>query len=158
MKTISKKIIECFKRGGKLLICGNGGSASMSQHMAAELVCDFEKERKALPAIALTTDTSILTAFSNDHGFEHVFMRQVQALGKKGDILVIISTSINPKKWKWEDKPQKSENLLRAWSVAEDIGMDVVQFPIKGKTTAKIQEYQLKLMHDIVREVEKAFV
>ena len=141
---IVKQIIECFKRGGKLLICGNGGSASMAQHMAAEFVCSFEKVRLPLPAIALTTDSSILTAWSNDRptGFTEVFSRQVQALGKVEDILITLSTSGN------------SLNCLNAGWKAREMGIEHISFPIIGKNTAEIQEYQLHLMHEVVREVE----
>ena len=118
----------------------------MAQHMASELVCQFEKERIALPAIALTTDTSIITAWSNDYDYWQIFVRQIEALGKKGDILVALSTSGN------------SPNVLTAITTAKSMGMEVISFPRRGKTTAHKQEYQLKLMHDVVREVEKAFV
>ena len=109
-------IVETFRNGGKLLLCGNGGSAADCQHMAAEFVSRLTKEfeRPALPAIALTTDTSFLTAFANDCGFEGVFERQVRALGKPGDVLIGISTSGN------------SENVLRAVSAARELGIKTV--------------------------------
>lgn len=88
-------IYQTFAKGNKVLICGNGGSAADAQHLAAELVGRFETERKALPAIALTTDTSAITALGNDFGFERIFSRQVEALGNKGDLLIAISTSGN---------------------------------------------------------------
>lgn len=144
-KQIAKVIIEAFKGGNKLLICGNGGSAAMAQHMAAEFICRFEKHRRPLPAIALTTDTSALTAIGNDYGFAVVFARQVMALGKKGDILLLLSTS------------GKSGNLLLASDAANSMNIQVIDLPRKGKSTAKIQEYQLKLMHDTCRLVEKEF-
>jgi D-sedoheptulose 7-phosphate isomerase len=102
-----------FRSGGKLLLCGNGGSAADCQHMAAEFVSRLTKdfERTALPAIALTTDSSFLTAFTNDCGFERVFERQVLALGKRGDVLIGISTS------------GSSPNILRAMTTAKSIGM-----------------------------------
>ena len=81
-------IIESLRSGGKVLLCGNGGSAADSQHIAAELVGRFKRERDALSAIALSTDTSILTAVGNDYGFTHIFTRQVEALGRKGDIFL----------------------------------------------------------------------
>lgn len=145
-REIIKQIIKCFLGGGKLLICGNGGSASMSQHMAAEFMNKFVYDREPLPAIALTTDTSFITSCSNDYNFNDIFERQVMALGKKGDILIGISTSGN------------SENVIRAELIAAARGLVVIDFPRKGGNTAKIQEQQLKLMHDIVREVEKYFV
>ncbi len=86
VKKAAKNIINSFQKGGKLLIAGNGGSAADAQHFAAELVGRFKKERQALPAIALTTNTSILTAVANDYSFDKVFSRQVEALAKKGDV------------------------------------------------------------------------
>lgn len=106
-------IEESFRSGGKLLICGNGGSAADSQHMATELVSKFSPvlERPALPAIALTTDTSFLTAYSNDFFFDGVFERQIQALGNSGDVLLGISTSGN------------SNNVIRAVEKANQINI-----------------------------------
>ncbi|MGB7070957.1 MAG: D-sedoheptulose 7-phosphate isomerase, partial [Pyrinomonadaceae bacterium] len=88
-------IFQTFERGGKVLICGNGGSAADAQHIAAEFVGRFEAERRALPSIALTTDTSALTALANDYDFERIFSRQVEALAREGDCLIAISTSGN---------------------------------------------------------------
>ncbi len=90
---IAESIVRCFQQGNKLLLCGNGGSAADAQHVAAEFVNRFRFDRAALPAIALTTDTSILTCIGNDSAFENIFSRQVEALAKPGDILVGISTS-----------------------------------------------------------------
>ena len=90
---IARSMAVCLARGGKLLFCGNGGSAADSQHLAAEFVNRFLLERPPLPAVALTTDTSILTAIGNDYGFDQVFSKQVQALGNRGDVLVGLSTS-----------------------------------------------------------------
>jgi D-sedoheptulose 7-phosphate isomerase len=97
--TAAKGIARAFESGGKLLLCGNGGSAADCQHLAAEFVCRLSalRERPALPALALTTDCSTLTAYANDYGFEGVFMRQVEALGQAGDVLLGISTSGNSK-------------------------------------------------------------
>jgi D-sedoheptulose 7-phosphate isomerase len=104
----------------KLLICGNGGSAADSQHMAAELVGRFEQERPELAAIALSTDTSVLTAVANDYGFEQVFARQVRALGREGDVLVAISTSGG------------SPNVLAAVHAAQERGLAVVALTGRG--------------------------
>ena len=93
LEDIAKAIANALFAGHKILWCGNGGSASDSQHLAAELVGRFKRERRALPSVALTTDTSILTSVSNDYSFESVFSRQVEALGNPGDVLVGISTS-----------------------------------------------------------------
>lgn len=105
---------NCLRAGGKILICGNGGSAADAQHMAAELVGRMLVERRPLAAMALTTDSSILTAVGNDYGYDHVFERQVEALGKPGDILVAITTSGN------------SRNVCLAADKARSIGMLVV--------------------------------
>ncbi len=109
-------IVGVFRNGGKMLLCGNGGSAADCQHLAAELVSRLTKEfeRPGLSAIALTTDTSFLTAFANDHGFDGIFERQVRALGKPGDVLIGISTSGN------------SENVLRAVNAAREIGIKTI--------------------------------
>jgi len=109
-------IVETFRNGRKVLLCGNGGSAADCQHMAAEFVSRLTKEfeRPGLPAIALTTDTSFLTAFANDCGFEGIFERQVRALGKPGDVLIGISTS------------GSSANVLRAVGAARDLGIKTI--------------------------------
>ena len=101
---------DCLSIGGKILLMGNGGSAADSQHIAAELVGRFLSERKGLPAIALTTDTSILTSVGNDYGYDHVFSRQVEALATEKDIVLGYSTSGN------------SRNVIKAMAVANDIG------------------------------------
>jgi D-sedoheptulose 7-phosphate isomerase len=93
IREIAACLVECFHQGSKLLLCGNGGSAADSQHMAAEFVNRFRIDRAALPAIALTVDTSILTAIGNDSSFEFTFSRQVEALARAGDVLAVISTS-----------------------------------------------------------------
>jgi len=110
--------------GKKVLLCGNGGSAADAQHIAAELVGRFVVERRPLPAIALTVDTSALTAIANDYGFEHVFARQVGALGAPGDVLVAITTS------------GRSESVRRAVAAAQALGMSVI-----GMTGAKGAEF-----------------
>ena len=110
----SKIITDSMKKGGKLLICGNGGSAADSQHIAGELIDKFLIERKGLPAIALTTDTSVLTAWGNDKNFDEIFERQIEALGKAEDVLLAISTSGN------------SKNILKAAEKAKEIGMKVI--------------------------------
>jgi D-sedoheptulose 7-phosphate isomerase len=107
-------LVERLRAGSKVLACGNGGSAADAQHFATELVVQYRTRRRALAAIALTTDTSLLTAASNDFGFASVFERQVQALGRPGDVLVAISTSGG------------SENVLRACSAALELGLAVI--------------------------------
>jgi D-sedoheptulose 7-phosphate isomerase len=116
IEKIADTIAASLSNGGKVLLCGNGGSAADAQHIAAELVGRYEAERAALAAIALTTDTSALTAIGNDYGFDHVFERQVLALGKKGDVLIAISTS------------GKSPNILRALEAAKKLGLVTAGF------------------------------
>lgn len=146
-------------RGGKILLAGNGGSAADAQHIAAEFTGRFETERRALPAIALTTDTSALTAIGNDYGFERIFSRQVQALGQGGDILMVISTSGN------------SPNLLRAVEVAHEKGLQtigllgknggvlrgVVSLPlvVPSSVTARIQEMHILIGHLICSYIDQ---
>lgn len=108
--------VECLGAGGKILFAGNGGSAADAQHWAGELVSRFYYDRPGLAAVALTTDSSILTAIGNDYGYDYVFARQVEALGRPGDVLVAISTSGN------------SPNILRAAEVARAAGIQVVGF------------------------------
>jgi phosphoheptose isomerase len=146
MNRISKQIVDCFKRGNKILICGNGGLSTMANHMAGELVCTFEHKRRGLPAISLTSNEAVLTAWGNDVDFEDVFRRQVEAFGKPGDILVALSTS------------GKSKNVLRAIEEAHRMGLEVVEFPMAGRSTAAVQTNQLVFMHLVCREVEKEFI
>jgi D-sedoheptulose 7-phosphate isomerase len=123
---ITLTIVRAFSRGNKLLIFGNGGSAADAQHIAAELVGRFITERDALPAIALTTDSSILTSVGNDYGYEHVFSRQVEAIAKPGDVVVGISTSGN------------SANVLKALVAAQQLNCHTVG--LLGKDGGKIKE------------------
>ena len=139
-----------LRKGRKILLFGNGGSAADCQHIAAEFINRFQMERKPLPAIALTTDTSIITSIGNDYAFEDIFFKQIQALGKKGDIALGISTSGN------------SPNVIKAVEEAKDIGLSIIGFSgNKGKlktlsdipfcvdsdTTARIQEVHILLAH-----------
>ena len=155
----SSWIAESFKKGNKLMICGNGGSAADAQHLAGEFVCKFLKNRNPLPAVALTTDTSILTSISNDYSYAHVFSRQVDAIGKSGDILLGISTSGN------------SENVLSAFINAKknciqtilltgeitDPETNCVDLIIKvpSSDTPRIQEMHLLVEHIIAELVEE---
>lgn len=157
---VAERILETFRGGGKLLFCGNGGSAADAQHLAAEYVVRFARERRGLPAVALTTDTSILTAGGNDYGFEQVFSRQVEALAEPGDLLILHSTSGN------------SENLVRAAETARERGVATVAFlardggALRGRVdlalvvptdvTARAQEIQLALEHVVCDLVDEA--
>jgi len=152
-------IINAIKSGNKLMICGNGGSAADSQHMAGEFVCKFLKTRNPLPAMALTTDASVLTSISNDYSYNDVFSRQVKALGKRGDVLLGISTS------------GSSKNILEAFKVANELDIKTVLLTgsleknivnysgivIKAPSTdtPRIQEMHLLIEHIICEIVEK---
>jgi len=155
----SELIIDAYKKGNKVLLCGNGGSAADAQHMAAELVGRFEKERDALPAIALTTDTSILTAISNDYGYEFSFSRQIEALGKRGDILIVISTSGNSVNIIKAVEEANSRGLLVVGLLGRDGGKleKIVNLPIviPSESTARIQEIHILIGHIICSTVEK---
>jgi D-sedoheptulose 7-phosphate isomerase len=154
-------IIKSLKSGGKVLIFGNGGSAADSQHIAAEFVNRYSKERKALSALALTTDSSILTSIPNDGSFEDVFSRQIEALGNKGDVAWGITTS------------GKSANILKAFKTAKALGLKTIAFTgqekgrvektvdcsvsVPSKSTPRIQELHITLAHIICEIVEESF-
>ena len=120
--SVAEMITECFAQGGCLYLCGNGGSAADAQHIAGELVGRFRKDRKALPAVALTTDTSVLTCIGNDFGYEEVFARQVRALAGAGDILWAFSTS------------GASKNVVAAAEAARQIGTRIIAFTGRPQT------------------------
>ena len=151
-------VAEAFKKGGKLLIAGNGGSAGDAQHLAAEFINRFEIERPPLPAIALTTDSSNLTSIGNDYSFDQVFSKQIRALGKPEDVLLAITTSGN------------SQNIVKAIEAAETIGMKVIVLTGKGggliagrgdvfvnvdaNRTARIQEVHITFGHVVCELVD----
>ncbi|MBI4502347.1 MAG: D-sedoheptulose 7-phosphate isomerase [Gemmatimonadetes bacterium] len=154
-------IATAFRSGGKLLLCGNGGSAADCQHLAAEFVSVLQKDRvrAALPAIALTTDTSFLTASANDFGFEHVFARQVEALGKAGDVLIGISTSgtsANIIAALRQAKKSGLRNIIftgKSGGKMNDLGDVVIRVP--SELTQHIQESHIAIGHVICELVER---
>ncbi len=153
------RIKETLKSGGKVLLCGNGGSAADAQHIACEFIEKVKVTRNPLPAIALTTDTSILTAVSNDESFDEVFARQIRAIGKKGDCLIAITTS------------GKSPNVIRAIETAKGMGIYTIGLLGKGggkakelvdlaivvpsDDTARIQESHITIGHIIAEIIEE---
>jgi D-sedoheptulose 7-phosphate isomerase len=162
IQEIAAKVVEALKAGKKVLVFGNGGSAADAQHIAAELVGRYAGERRALPAIALSTDTSVLTAIGNDYSFDEVFARQVAALGTPGDVALAISTSGN------------SPNVLRALETAKSMSMvtigltglsggkmepllDVSLF-VPSDVTPRIQEAHILVGHIVSAAVEQAFL
>jgi D-sedoheptulose 7-phosphate isomerase len=151
-------IISAFKSGHKLFFCGNGGSAADSQHIAAEFVGRFQKERKAWPAIALTTDTSALTALGNDYTFDIVFSRQLQALGQKGDVLIAISTSGNSKNVLEAVRQAKLTGIITiavtGGKGGQLAGLCDISIIAASSKTARIQESHLVIFHSICELVE----
>ncbi|MDB4470690.1 D-sedoheptulose 7-phosphate isomerase [Deltaproteobacteria bacterium] len=161
ISTCAEQLINCLSSGGKVFICGNGGSAADAQHFAAELVGRFEIERCGLPAIALTTDSSILTAVGNDYGFEWVFSRQLEALANEKDLFVGISTSGN------------SGNVLAAIKTAKQIGCRTLalighdggniasevdcSLIVPAQRTARIQEMHLLIIHILCELIDTEF-
>lgn len=159
VEAAGRLIADAMKSGHKLLVCGNGGSAADAQHLVAEFVARLTIDRPALRAIALTTDTSILTAVGNDYYFDHIFERQVEALGQSGDVLLAISTSGN------------SKNCLKALKCARKLGVHTVSYTgnhggamkelsdinviVPSETTMNIQESHLALEHILCMLVER---
>jgi len=158
-----EKMVSALKNGNKILSCGNGGSAADAQHFAAELVCRFERDRPALAAIALTVDSSALTAISNDYHFDEIFARQVDALAKQDDVLLAISTS------------GFSPNVVRAIEQAHEQGMAVValtgrdggkvakilndndiEIRVPSESTARIQEIHLLTIHCLCDQIDES--
>lgn len=150
----AKAIYDCFQSGGKLMICGNGGSAADAQHLSSELLNRYDRDRRELPGIALTTDASTITSIGNDYDYSEVFSKQVSALGRPEDLLMLISTSGN------------SENLLKAAQIAHtkpmrcialngkgggklnaELNTNDINIVVKGDTTARIQEVHGLIIH-----------
>lgn len=153
-----KLLVDCIRRDGKLLICGNGGSAMHAQHFAAELVVRYRLDRGALPAIALSSDTAILTAAGNDFGYETIFDRQVEALGFSDDVLIAISTSGNSPNVLAAIKRARSHNMgvlglsgLKGMKAECNIDLNV-----PSVYTARIQEAHTLLIHLLVEGLEEA--
>ena len=158
LERITHELLQTFRRGNKILLCGNGGSAADAQHIAAEFIVRFQRERKSFPAIALTTDTSVLTATANDYAYDKVFERQVEGLGLSGDTLIAISTSGN------------SRNVVQAARKARELGLSVIGLTgksggeLKGvvdilfaagiSKTSHIQEMHITALHAVSEVVE----
>ncbi len=157
---IAKAIIKTYNNSGTVFVFGNGGSAADSQHMVAELVGRFKKERRAFAAVALTTNTSILTALANDYSYDYVFERQIEALGKKNDIVIGISTS------------GKAKNVINGFKKARSLGLSCIAFTgakgtnlielcdicliVPSDNTPRIQEAHITAIHIICKLVEDA--
>jgi D-sedoheptulose 7-phosphate isomerase len=151
-------IEQCFRTGNKLLMCGNGGSASDASHFATELVVRFRKDRRALPAICLVSDSGILTAAGNDYGFDKIFARQVAAFGQEDDVLICFTTSGNSKNVLLALEEAKARKLKTIAFLGRDggstIGMADVDLLVKDDSTARIQEAHQLLIHVLCEIIE----
>ncbi len=160
MKAV-KAMTRALKNNGKILFLGNGGSAADSQHLAAELIGRFQKERRSLPAIALTTDTSILTALGNDYGFDAVFARQIEGLARPGDVVVALSTSGNSKNVIEAVKKAKEKGMicisLTGCGGGKLAGLCDINLIVPSNKTARIQESHICLGHVLCELVENNF-
>jgi D-sedoheptulose 7-phosphate isomerase len=159
LEEILQILLQTLRAGNKIILFGNGGSAADSQHIAAELISKFRRDRSALPAIALTTDTSILTSIANDFSFDYVFSRQIEGLGKKGDVALGISTSGN------------SQNVINALQSAKEMGMTTIAFTgaeggalkdhvdicfhAPSQNTPRIQEVHIAVAHTLCELIEQ---
>ncbi len=161
IRKASLAIVSSIKKGGKVMIFGNGGSASDSQHMAAELVSRFQKNRRAIAAIALTTDTSILTAIGNDLGFDQVYKRQIEALGSRVDTIFAISTSGRSKNIIEAVKQAKKQKIKVVGLTGRNNSllskMADISINVPSNKTARIQEGHILICHIICELVEEEF-
>ncbi len=158
IETATNLLREAFSRGNKVIVCGNGGSASDAQHFASELTGRFEKDRPGYPAFALTTDSSALTAIANDYGFERIFARQLESVGVAGDVLVVISTSGNSANLLAVAEQAKKQNIHTIGLLGRDGGRlkglvdDAIV--VSAERTSRIQEAHIFILHFICQAFE----
>ncbi|NLA22839.1 MAG: D-sedoheptulose 7-phosphate isomerase [Candidatus Marinimicrobia bacterium] len=147
IEAAAQMLIDCYRAGGKVLLCGNGGSAADAQHLAAELISRLKLERAAIPALALTTNTSLLTAIGNDYKYDLVFVRQVEAFGKAGDVLIAISTS------------GESENVIKAVEFSRMQGIKSIALTgAKGGRLAEKVDLAIKIPSDNVQRIQECHI
>jgi len=157
LEPATKMCLDSLASGGKILVCGNGGSAAQAQHLVAELVVRFETDRRALNAIALTADTSILTACGNDYGYERIFARQIEAYGNAGDTLIAFSTSGKSKNVK-EAIHAAHKKGMRILGISGHKGMNAlcaIDIICPGNNTAVIQECHMVVTHLLCQAIER---
>ena len=157
LEPASKMCLDTLANGGRIVVCGNGGSAAQAQHLVAELVVRFETDRRALNAIALTADTAILTACGNDYGYERVFARQIEALGTAGDTLIAFSTSGKSKNIK-EAIHAAHKKGMRILGISGNKGMNAlcaIDIICPGSNTAIIQECHMVVTHLLCQAIER---
>lgn len=155
-------MLDALKNGHKILSCGNGGSAADAQHFAAEMVCRFERERPGMPAIALTTDTSAITAIANDYGYDKVFAKQINSLGVEGDVLLAISTSGNSTSIVEAIKAAQEKKMhtialtgRNGGDMAELLGINDIEIRVPSESTARIQEVHLLTIHCLCHQIDE---
>jgi len=146
VRTAAEMMTQCIAAGGKVMFAGNGGSAADAQHLAAELVNKFLRQRSPLPGLALTTDTSALTAIGNDFSFDEVFSKQIQALGRKGDVFLGISTSGN------------SANIIKALSVARGMGLSTIALTGQGGRMGEMADCTIAVPSGLTPRVQEAHI
>jgi len=147
IEAAAQMLIDCYRAGGKVLLCGNGGSAADAQHLAAELISRLKLERAAIPALALTTNTSLLTAIGNDYKYDLVFVRQVEAFGRAGDVLIAISTS------------GESENVIKAVEFSRVQGIKSIALTgAKGGRLAEKVDIAIKIPSDNVQRIQECHI
>ena len=157
LEPASKMCLETLANGGRILVCGNGGSAAQAQHLVAELVVRFETDRRALNAIALTADSAVLTACGNDYGYERIFARQIEALAQSGDTLIAFSTSGKSKNIK-EAIHAAHKKGMRILGISGNKGMNAlcgIDIICPGPTTAVIQECHMVVTHLLCQAIER---
>lgn len=156
----AEKLIDCCKRGGKVIVFGNGGSAADSQHMAAELIVRFEKERKSFPCIALNTNTSSLTAIGNDYTFDKIFSRQIEGIGGPRDAAVAISTSGNSPDVIEGVRAAREKGIPVIGLAGRDggklAGLADIPIVVKNENTARVQEVHILIIHILCKLIEDA--
>ncbi len=161
IKRTANLCVKSLKNGGKIILCGNGGSAADAQHISAELTGRYKSERKGLAGIALTTDTSALTAIGNDYGFEYIFSRQVEAIGKKDDILIAISTSGNSQNIINAIESAKKKEIKIITLIGKDGGkmkdLGDINIMIPSNNTPRIQEMHIMIGHMICLLIDDGF-
>jgi D-sedoheptulose 7-phosphate isomerase len=161
LERIARALLSSLKAGKKIMLCGNGGSAADAQHIAAEFVGRFEKERRSLPALALTTDTSAITAIGNDYSYDAIFSRQVEGLGNEGDVLIAISTSGNSRNILEAVQAARARKIFTIALTGKDGGkikdLADCSLIIKSDKTSHIQEMHIFALHAVAEAVEKTF-
>jgi len=161
VERLSRMFVDTLKAGNKILVCGNGGSASQAQHLSGELVGRYNRNRRSLPCVALTADTGVLTCIGNDYGYDEVFSRQIEALGQKGDLLLALTTSGNSANVINAVKKAKEAGLQTASLLGKDGGkvnsICDLSIVVDSEDTARIQEVHITIIHAVCDVLDAEF-